>query len=744
MSPTRSPQHRATHLRQLIRLILPGNSSPEHLIAPAYRLRSQGLEAPYPHVVAKSLRLLRQPASQDDLRTEMEPLDTPDYTRSDHVEGPARRAEGLTVVGIGAAEGGGEALIRLFEQSRPGNALSYIVVATVPDEQLRRLAEQIRQVTAIDVGLVEGQTELRADHIYVVPLGQHPLFSGSTMWLDEAEPTPGQRVAIDLTLRAIAECFHEHTIAVILSGAGSDGSLGLSRIKEAGGMTLAQEPGEASLSAMPRAAIATGYVDYVLPAALIPAQIVSFLASGQRLPAELGPPNTERPTKIPALMRDLLSSVTNSFRDPEVYQAIEALLPDLLAMKGPTDSVRAWVELTTVNQELKHKVDEISRVNADLQNLMASTEIGTIFLDRDLRVKRYTPRVQDIFNLIATDLNRPLAHLTHRLTYPGLVDEAAQVLERLAPIDREVQHADGRWFMVRLLPYRTIEDRIDGVVLTFIDITAHKQGAQALQEAKQQLEARVAERTAALEAEVAERRQSDATRRELMRRLVTAQEEERRRISREIHDQLGQQLAALLLGLRALKQISQGRASTLAQIGQLESLVGQISEEMGQLARTLRPTLLDDLGLTAALNAYTEEWSRRTGVAVAFHSNMLDSARLPPTVETTIYRVVLEALLNVFKHARASQVSLILEQREDSAVAIIEDNGQGFDAELVLERPAQWGLGLLGMRERVELVDGTMTIESAEGSGTTVFVHIPISGQQAEGSDGEAADLSSR
>ena len=138
-------------------------------------------------------------------------------------------------------------------------------------------------------------------------------------------------------------------------------------------------------------------------------------------------------------------------------------------------------ELITVNQELKNKVDEISRVNADLQNLMASSDIGTVFLDRELRIKRYTPRVEGIFNLIPSDVNRPLAHVTHHLRYDGLVADAGRVLDRLAAIEREVQHQDGRWFVARILPYRTGEDRIDGVILSFVDITRHKEAAVALQ-----------------------------------------------------------------------------------------------------------------------------------------------------------------------------------------------------------------------------------------------------------------------
>jgi two-component system CheB/CheR fusion protein len=305
-------------------------------------------------------------------------------------------------------------------------------------------------------------------------------------------------------------------------------------------------------------------------------------------------------------------------------------------------------------------------------------------------------------------------------------------------IDREVQHVDGRWFLARLLPYRTLEDKIDGVVITFMDITERKRAEQALLEAKNLLEARVSERTAALAAEIIERRKVEAARQALIRRLVSAQEEERREISREIHDQLGQQLTVLLFSLHALKESSYGRDETLDQIGGIEALVDTISQEMRQMARGLRPTVLDDLGLAVALSTYVEEWSQRTGLPVAFHSSGMHDGRLPAVLETTIYRVVMEALLNVLKHAHATQVSLILERRDDAAVAIIEDNGQGFDAESVLDQPAKWGLGILGMKERVALVGGTLTVESTPSVGATVFVRVPIAPVQNGGLDGQA------
>src|SRR4030095_11365381 len=121
----------------------------------------------------------------------------------------------------------------------------------------------------------------------------------------------------------------------------------------------------------------------------------------------------------------------------------------------------------TVNQELKIKIEELGLANNDFQNLINSTDIAAIFLDRSLRVKLSTPRAQDIFNLLVTDFGRRLSDITTKIIYAPLHEEIVQVLERLQTIEREVESSDERWYLMRILPYRTTDDRIDGVALTF-------------------------------------------------------------------------------------------------------------------------------------------------------------------------------------------------------------------------------------------------------------------------------------
>lgn len=137
-------------------------------------------------------------------------------------------------------------------------------------------------------------------------------------------------------------------------------------------------------------------------------------------------------------------------------------------------------EMITVNNELKSSVEELSRTNADLNNLMASSDIGTIFLDRQLRIHRFTPAAQEIFHLIPSDMGRPISDITSALKYEGFMTDAGQVLHDLHTVEREVQVSDGKWYLTRIAPYRTAEDRIAGVVATFIDITRRKNAEEAL------------------------------------------------------------------------------------------------------------------------------------------------------------------------------------------------------------------------------------------------------------------------
>jgi len=145
-------------------------------------------------------------------------------------------------------------------------------------------------------------------------------------------------------------------------------------------------------------------------------------------------------------------------------------------------------ELQTVNNELKLKLESVSRAHSDLQNLMAATDVATLFVNQSLRIKRFTPRLMDIFNVTTNDEGRPITDFTHQLDYQSLADDARSVLKDLAPVEHEVKSRNGRWYLVRMRPYRTIDDKIDGVVATFVDITERRRAEENARESKQRLE----------------------------------------------------------------------------------------------------------------------------------------------------------------------------------------------------------------------------------------------------------------
>jgi PAS domain S-box-containing protein len=226
--------------------------------------------------------------------------------------------------------------------------------------------------------------------------------------------------------------------------------------------------------------------------------------------------------------------------------------------------------------------------------------------------------------------------------------------------------------------------------------------------------------------DLTERRQAEAerARTELLSRLVFAQEDERRRIAREMHDQFGEQLTALGRGIGALKEAAAGSPDIAALVDTLETIARRIDRDVDQLVWELRPTALDDLGLRAALANYVQDWSRRVDIPAELHTSGLLDERLASELETTLYRVAQEALTNVAKHAQARRVDVILERQADSVLLIVEDDGVGFDAEE--DNGSGRGFGLIGMQERAALVGATVEVESTAGKGTTVFLRMTI------------------
>jgi signal transduction histidine kinase len=213
---------------------------------------------------------------------------------------------------------------------------------------------------------------------------------------------------------------------------------------------------------------------------------------------------------------------------------------------------------------------------------------------------------------------------------------------------------------------------------------------------------------------------SERIARDSLRRVVEAQELERRRLARELHDETGQALTSILLGLKALEERMGDPDSRMA-AEELRELVVSTLQDVRRLAVELRPSALDDFGLVAALERLTESFSQQTGIAVDFQTALADE-RLPAEVETALYRIVQESLTNVVKHARARRVSILLARRNGAVKAVVEDDGQGFDS----AGGADQGFGLVGMRERLALLGGRLEVESGRDAGTTIAAEVPV------------------
>jgi len=234
--------------------------------------------------------------------------------------------------------------------------------------------------------------------------------------------------------------------------------------------------------------------------------------------------------------------------------------------------------------------------------------------------------------------------------------------------------------------------------------------------------------------ESAELRYSEEARVRLLRRLVIAQEEERRRIARDLHDHLGQQLTSLRLKIDAVRAASDPRMIETA-LRDIESLLGQIDRDIDFLSWELRPAALDDFGLGAVLENYVREWSHHAGVPARFHVEGLAPEHVAPEVEATLYRIAQEALNNVAKHARARSLGVVLEWRGSIVSLVIEDDGVGFEPSQVSGKM----IGLVGMRERAAVVGGTLEIEPTAGGGTTVIARVPLSHSPREDADAQPA-----
>jgi len=453
-------------------------------------------------------------------------------------------------------------------------------------------------------------------------------------------------------------------------------------------------------------------------------------------------------------------------------------------------------ELLTLNEELLHRNLDLSVLTNDLNNVLVGVEIPVVVLDGSLHIRRFTPMAGKLLNLIESDAGRPFTDVASALEVPDWDALFAEVTSLMHPFEREVKDKSGRWLSLRIRPYRTSDNKIDGVIVILLDTDIIKRELEEsrdyarmlLESAEQAIVAANADGkivlingatekmfgyrradllgkkldlllpaesegrhydgsrfpievslssidqagvklTVAFMTDITEKQRLEtlsetyrAEIRALAAQLITAQEEERRRVSRELHDSLCQKLASLALDVENLAVALPPPAATRARLQDLCARAIKVSEEARHIAYELHPSVLDDLGLVVSLKALCDEFSKTEKMRVDFTAGKLPDL-VPQKIASGLYRIAQESLRNVAKHAKAKQLSVELTMRDQGLVLSLQDDGIGFTPQAV---KGKGGLGLVSIGERARIVGGTLLIESKPGDGTRISVRVPF------------------
>lgn len=387
----------------------------------------------------------------------------------------------------------------------------------------------------------------------------------------------------------------------------------------------------------------------------------------------------------------------------------------------------------------QRRLEQLLRLSEDRVKILTDsfTDYAILSVDPKGRIETWNPGATTIFGYTDEEIiGRPIHDLfTPEDRERGVPEREMQDAVRFGRALDERWHVrkDGsRFFASGVLAPLYSEGDLIGYAKIASDLTEKRRQAEELQRAYEEMEVRVLERTKelaeanqSLVEQINERRSVERQRITLLHRIVTAQEDERRRISRDLHDQLGQRLTALRLKLTALSDLCRRDSEMASRVFRIQQIAELLDSDVGWIAWQLRPSALDELGLVPALETFLSEWSRQYNKPSEFHSPSAEDLRLNPEVESQVYRITQEALNNVAKHAHAEKVSVILERVGDAMVLIVEDDGVGFDSDSLTSEISH-GLGLPGMKERADLIGGELEIETRQGGGTSVYLRVPI------------------
>jgi two-component system CheB/CheR fusion protein len=370
-------------------------------------------------------------------------------------------------------------------------------------------------------------------------------------------------------------------------------------------------------------------------------------------------------------------------------------------------------------------IDQMQRTQEALQQardfaqtVLESVPIPVVVVDGELRTRTANAAFRAISGLTSADLeNRAFVELVKILwQWPDLRESLIELLRQPNGAVLDVEHETARpAARVLKLIARSILTESEPLILILIeDVTTQRMAERVLESERENLAGQVRST-----AEVLGRTKEEL--RALTARLFTSQEDEKRRVARELHDDIGQKLALLEIDLERLQQSLPADAEQLAKsLRALQQQAGTLSTDVRNLSHEIHPSALEHLGLPSALNALVKEFGEREGMVATFRRRGVPDA-LPHEVATALYRIAQEALRNVAKHAGRTHVKVALEGSGDSVRLSIRDSGEGFDLDGTMSR----GLGLVSMEERARLVGGTLTVESELGQGTAVTATVP-------------------
>ena len=352
----------------------------------------------------------------------------------------------------------------------------------------------------------------------------------------------------------------------------------------------------------------------------------------------------------------------------------------------------------------------------ELKNFFSSSDFAILFLDRQLRLKWFTPGIQPLFTFRQTDIGKTINNFSETVIGTGINRDAKMVLKKELPQEREIKLPNDLWYLRRILPYRDVRKAVTGIIIRFSNISEIKRQTEALLAANQQMaetqEQRIQERTQQLRA--------------LSMELALAEERERRALARDLHDDLGQLLAVAKIKIASLSKLEK-TADLKQRVEEIKQILDKAHTSVHSLTFQLSPPILHELGLIPALEWLSEEMQRSYGLDVKLHDDH-KSKPLEMSVRTILFRAVRELLINVAKHAKVARATVTTTRVAHNILIEVADEGIGFKPDHLLKIASgrMGGFGLLNVRERLSYIGGEVHTESFPGDGSRISLLAPL------------------